>query len=35
MELVWPMCTSSTLAEGQAQRLLTMALDGLRPPAAS
>jgi AcrR family transcriptional regulator len=33
MELVRPMCMSSTIGEEQVQRLLTMVLDGLRPPA--
>jgi hypothetical protein len=26
------MCTSATLTEPQGERLLTMILDGLRPP---
>jgi AcrR family transcriptional regulator len=32
MELVRPMCMSPTISDEQAQRLLTMVLDGLRPP---
>lgn len=31
MQLVSPMCTSPTLAPGQADRIITMVLDGLRP----
>ena len=31
MQLVSPMCTSPTLEPGQADRLITMILDGLRP----
>jgi AcrR family transcriptional regulator len=33
MELVSPLCISSTLRPHQADRLLAMVLDGLRPPA--
>lgn len=32
MQLVGPMCTSATLTSDQAERLLAMILDGLRPP---
>jgi AcrR family transcriptional regulator len=32
MQLIGPMCTSATLSEDQSWRLLTMILDGLRPP---
>jgi AcrR family transcriptional regulator len=32
MQLVSPICTSSTLTAGQGDRLLAMVLDGLRPP---
>jgi AcrR family transcriptional regulator len=34
MQLVSPMCMSSTLAADQGDRLLTMVFDGLRPPRA-
>jgi AcrR family transcriptional regulator len=34
MQLVSPMCMNSTLAADQGDRLLTMVLDGLRPPPA-
>jgi AcrR family transcriptional regulator len=34
MQLVSPMCMNSTLTAEQGERLLTMVLDGLRPPAA-
>jgi AcrR family transcriptional regulator len=34
MQLVSPMCISSTLAPDQGDRLLAMILDGLRPPVA-
>jgi AcrR family transcriptional regulator len=34
MQLVGPMCTSATLGTEQAPRLLTVILDGLRPPRA-
>jgi AcrR family transcriptional regulator len=34
MQLVPPMCTSSTLTAGQAERLMAMILDGLRPQPA-
>jgi AcrR family transcriptional regulator len=33
MQLVGPMCTNATLSEDQSMRLLTMILDGLRPPS--
>lgn len=33
MQLVSPMCMNSTLTPEQGGRLLTMVLDGLRPPA--
>jgi AcrR family transcriptional regulator len=33
MQLVGPMCTNATLSDGQAERLLKMILDGLRPPS--
>jgi AcrR family transcriptional regulator len=32
MQLVSPMCMNSTLTEDQSKRLLSMVLDGLRPP---
>jgi len=32
MQLIYGMCSSATLSEGQAERLLAMILDGLRPP---
>jgi AcrR family transcriptional regulator len=32
MQLVSPMCMNSTLTPDQGQRLLTMVLDGVRPP---
>lgn len=32
MQLIGAMCTSATLLEGQAERLLVVILDGLRPP---
>ncbi len=32
MQLVSPMCMNSTLSVEQGERLLTMVLDGLRPP---
>jgi AcrR family transcriptional regulator len=35
MELIRPMCTSTTLGEGQATRLLGMVLDGLRAQPSS
>jgi AcrR family transcriptional regulator len=34
MQLVSPMCMNSTLSAEQGDRLLTMVLDGLRPPLA-
>jgi AcrR family transcriptional regulator len=34
MQLVSPMCMNSTLSADQGDRLLTMVLDGLRPPPA-
>ena len=34
MQLVSPMCMNSTLTVDQGDRLLTMVLDGLRPPPA-
>jgi AcrR family transcriptional regulator len=34
MQLVSPMCMNSTLSAEQGDRLLTMVLDGLRPPPA-
>jgi AcrR family transcriptional regulator len=34
MQIIGPMCTSPTLLPDQAERLLTMILDGLRPPTA-
>lgn len=34
MQLVSPMCTSPTLEPGQADRLIAMILDGLRPGGA-
>jgi AcrR family transcriptional regulator len=34
MQLVSPMCMNSTLSAEQGDRLLTMVLDGLRPPSA-
>jgi AcrR family transcriptional regulator len=34
MQLVSPMCMNSTLSPEQGERLLTMVLDGLRPPPA-
>jgi len=33
MQLVSPMCMNSTLSFEQGERLLTMVLDGLRPPS--
>jgi AcrR family transcriptional regulator len=33
VQLVAPMCTNATLSEDQSMRLLTMILDGLRPPS--
>ena len=33
MQLVSPMCMNSTLTVEQGERLLTMVLDGLRPPS--
>jgi AcrR family transcriptional regulator len=32
VQLIGAMCTSATLQEGQAERLLAVILDGLRPP---
>jgi AcrR family transcriptional regulator len=32
MQVISPMCMSATLSRDQAQRLLPMVLDGLRPP---
>jgi AcrR family transcriptional regulator len=34
MQLISPMCTTSTLTADQGERLLAMILDGLRPPRA-
>lgn len=34
MQIIGPMCTSPTVLPDQAERLLTMILDGLRPPRA-
>lgn len=34
MQIIGPMCTSPTLLPDQAERLLAMILDGLRPPRA-
>jgi AcrR family transcriptional regulator len=34
MQLVSPMCMNGTLTSDQGDRLLTMVLDGLRPPQA-
>ncbi len=35
LQLVGPMCTNSTLTEGQSRRLLGMIVDGLRATASS
>jgi AcrR family transcriptional regulator len=32
MQLLWPMCASPTLAPEQAERLLPLVFDGLKPP---
>jgi AcrR family transcriptional regulator len=33
MQLVFPMCSTGNLTPAQGERLLTLVLDGLRPPA--